>query len=58
MFPTADALAAWMSDPARGSRWVPAETARRFIDAGWAPTEMITPERGAVSGIEAVGWEG
>jgi hypothetical protein len=53
---TADELAAWMSDPARGDRWVPAEAARKFIDAGWAPTFVGTPGRGLVSGVEHVGW--
>jgi hypothetical protein len=57
VFPTADALAAWMSDPARGDRWVPADTARKFIDDGWAPTGVITSRSGVTPGIEAVGWE-
>lgn len=56
VFATPDELAAWMSDPARGNRWVPQETARRFIDTGWAPTGVGTPGRGYVSGVEAVGW--
>jgi len=54
---TADELAAWMSDPARGDRWVPEETARKFIGIGWAPTGVGTPGRGYVSGIEAMGWD-
>jgi hypothetical protein len=53
---TADELAAWMSDPARGDRWVPAEAARKFIGEGWAPTGISTPGRGYVSGVEAIGW--
>lgn len=53
---TADELAGWMSDPARGDRWVPAETARKFIEEGWAPTGIASPGRGFVSGVEAVGW--
>lgn len=57
VFATADDLAGWMSDPARGDRWVPADVAQKFIDAGWAPTGVVTETRGAVSGIEAVGWE-
>lgn len=58
VFSTADALAGWMSDPERGDRWVPAETAQKFIEAGWAPTGVGRPGRGVVSGIEAVGWDG
>lgn len=54
---TADDLAAWMSDPARGDRWVPAETARNFIDAGWAPTGVVSAGRGYASGVEAIGWD-
>lgn len=54
---TADELAAWMSDPERGDRWVPQEAARKFIDAGWAPTGVLTPGRGYASGVEAIGWE-
>lgn len=53
---TADELATWMSDPERGDRWVPSETARKFIDEGWAPTGIASPGRGFVSGVEAVGW--
>lgn len=56
VFATADGLAAWMSDPERGSRWVPTDTARRFIDAGWAPTGASIPGKGFVSGVEVVGW--
>ncbi|WP_141747603.1 hypothetical protein [Streptomyces nanshensis] len=56
VFASADALADWMSDPERGDQWVPAETARKFIDEGWAPTGIGSPARGYVSGVEAVGW--
>lgn len=56
VFATADGLAAWMSDPARGDRWVPGDVARKFIDEGWAPTGILTPGRGYQSGVEAIGW--
>jgi hypothetical protein len=52
---TADDLAAWMSHPDRGNRWVPQPTAARFIAAGWAPTAAGTPDTGIVSGVEWVG---
>ncbi|MCE7081140.1 hypothetical protein [Streptomyces sp. ST2-7A] len=54
---TADELAAWMSDPARGDRWIPTEAAREFIDVGWAPTGVVSPGRGYSSGVEAIGWK-
>lgn len=57
VFADADGLAGWMSDPARGDHWVPAETARKFIDEGWAPTAISSPGRGLVSGVEAIGWD-
>lgn len=53
---SADELAAWMSDPERGDRWVPTETARKFIEEGWAPTGVGSPSTGFVSGVEHVGW--
>jgi hypothetical protein len=56
VFATADELADWMSDPARGDQWVPGDVARKFIDDGWAPTGIVTPGRGYSSGVEAVGW--
>lgn len=56
VFLTADELAGWMSDPERGRDWVPADTARKFIDAGWAPTGASTPGRGVVTGVEYMGW--
>jgi hypothetical protein len=56
VFATADELAAWMSDPARGDRWVPQEVAAKFIAEGWAPTGVVSPGRGYASGVEAVGW--
>ena len=55
VFPTADDLAAWMSDPERGEDWVPAETAAAFIAEGWAPSFISTPKTGVVSGVEWVG---
>ena len=56
VFATADALADWMSDLARGDRWVPKDVAVRFIAVGWAPTGISTPATGFVFGVEAVGW--
>ncbi|MEU8829304.1 hypothetical protein [Streptomyces sp900116325] len=56
VFATADGLAGWMSDPERGDRWVPQETAAKFIAEGWAPTGIVTPGRGYASGVEAIGW--
>lgn len=56
VFATADDLAAWMSAPERGNRWVPAEVAHKFIETGWAPTGVVSPGRGYSSGVEAVGW--
>lgn len=56
VFATADQLAEWMSQPERGRHWVPAETARKFIDSGWAPTAVSSPQIGHVSGVAHVGW--
>lgn len=55
VFATADDLAGWMSDPDRGSDWVPTATAAAFIAAGWAPSGISTPETGMVSGVEFIG---
>lgn len=55
VFATSDELAAWMSDPARGDRWVPPATAAKFIADGWAPSFVGTPSAGLVSGVEWVG---
>lgn len=56
VFATADALAAWMSDPERGDRWIPQEVAAKFIADGWAPTGVVSAEtHGFVSGVEWVG---
>ncbi len=55
VFATSDELAAWMSNPERGSRWVPPAVAAKFIKAGWAPSFASTPETGLVSGVEFVG---
>lgn len=53
---TSDELAAWMSDPARGDRWVPQEVAAKFIAEGWAPSFISGPgTHGIVSGVEAIG---
>lgn len=56
VFATAEELATWMSDPARGRHWVPAETAAKFIADGWAPTFIGTAETGVVSGVEFAGF--
>lgn len=59
VFATADDLAAWMSDPERGDRWVPQEVAAKFIAEGWAPSFVFGPEtHGLVSGVEAIGTQG
>jgi hypothetical protein len=55
VFATAEELAGWMSDPERGSRWVPQETAAKFIAEGWAPSLVATPATGVVSGVEFIG---
>jgi hypothetical protein len=57
VFAKADELAEWMSDPARGDRWVPGDVARKFVEKGWAPSGVLTPGRGYQSGVEAVGWD-
>lgn len=56
VFATAEELAGWMSDPARGRDWVPFDVAMRFIDAGWAPSGFETAQAGFVSGVEYVGF--
>lgn len=56
VFSSADGLAGWMSDPARGRDWVPQETAAKFIADGWAPTGAVTADGGAMSGVEYMGW--
>jgi hypothetical protein len=55
VFATADGLATWMSDPARGEDWVPPATAAAFIKAGWAPTGAHSAATGVISGVELVG---
>lgn len=55
VFASADGLAAWMSDPERGDKWVPAEVAAKFIEAGWAPSGFASERTGVVSGVEFVG---
>lgn len=58
VFVDADGLAAWMSDPERGDRWVPQEVAAKFIADGWAPTFVGSPQTGVVSGVEFMGTRG
>lgn len=56
VFATDEGLAAWMSDPDRGDRWVPQEVAAKFIAEGWAPSFISGPgTHGLVSGVEAIG---
>lgn len=55
VFATSDELAAWMSDPERGTRWVPQEVAAKFIADGWAPSFIASPQTGVVSGVEWAG---
>ena len=57
VFASAEDLATWMSDLERGEGWVPASVAAKFIEEGWAPTMVGTPETGPVSGIEFMGSE-
>ncbi|GGS42066.1 hypothetical protein F2B00_03290 [Streptomyces parvus] len=56
VFDSADGLAGWMSDPARGDRWVPGDVARKFVEEGWAPTGVLSAGHGFQSGVEAIGW--
>jgi hypothetical protein len=56
VFSTADQLAVWMSQPARGVDWVPRDAAAAFIAAGWAPSGVsVAGTPGFVSGIEFIG---
>lgn len=57
VFATAEDLAGWMSAPERDKHnWVPFVTAMAFIQEGWAPSLISTPETGVVSGVEYVGF--
>lgn len=53
---SADELAAWMSDPERGSDWVPGDVARKFVEEAWAPTGAVSSAHGHQSGVEFIGW--
>jgi hypothetical protein len=55
VFASAEELAAWMSDPERGDRWVPQEVAAKFIADGWAPSFVSNAQTGVVSGVEWTG---
>lgn len=64
---SAEALAAWLADPNRQKSrpddeaprdWMPYDAALKFVNAGWAPSFMATPETGVVSGAEFIGWHG
>jgi hypothetical protein len=57
VFAAPEELAGWMSAPERDKHnWVPFDTAMEFIKAGWAPSLMVTPETGVVTGVEFVGF--
>jgi len=56
VFPGPGALAVWMSDPSRGEERVAYETARRFIEVGWAPSGAVIDGEG-LSGVGLVGRE-
>lgn len=55
VFATAEELVTWMSDPDRGRDWLTPEAAAKFVQEGWAPTFVSTPQTGFVSGAEFVG---
>jgi hypothetical protein len=58
VFATSDELADWIADPDRDTSrmwWVPKPVAEKFIEEGWAPSFVATPQTGLVSGVEAVG---
>lgn len=55
VFATADDLATWMSDPARGDQWVPGSVAAKFIEEGWAPSGASSPATGFMTGVEWIG---
>lgn len=55
VFPTDQALAAWMADPARDDEWVPQDVAARFIKQGWAPTGFQIDDGPVVGGVEWIG---
>lgn len=55
VFATAEELAEWMAHPDRGDERVPVEVARRFVEAGWAPTFVGVPGVGLVDGVVFVG---
>jgi hypothetical protein len=65
VFDSAEGLATWLADPDRpkmrpddeGPRdWMPYDAALKFVNAGWAPSFMATPQTGFVSGAEYVGY--
>lgn len=55
VFATADKLATWMSDPARGDEWVPGHVAAQFIKVGWAPSAASSAGTEMVPGVEYIG---
>lgn len=56
VFATAETLAGWMSDPERGSDWVPLDVAVNFVNEGWAPSGFSSSATGFVAGVEYVGF--
>ena len=56
VFASAEGLATWMTTKAEGnSRASSFEAAMRFIEAGWAPSMVATPQTGVISGVEYIG---
>jgi hypothetical protein len=52
---TKDELAAWLSSPAAGDERRSPEVAAKFVAEGWAPSFVMTPQTGFMSGVEWVG---
>jgi hypothetical protein len=52
VFETADHLAEWMVSAGEASSL---PVAQRFVEAGWAPSGVWTPETGVLAGVELVG---
>ena len=60
VFQTAGELARWMTENPcmfAGSMMSSFEAGMRFIEAGWSPSMVSSPERGLESGAEYVGRE-
>jgi hypothetical protein len=52
---TKDELAAWLSSPAAGRERRSPEVAAKFVEHGWAPSFVSSPQTGLVSGVDWVG---